>query len=437
MTASCEPGLDLAGISRCPERLKRVLVVSSCFPYPPTNGLALRIWAVVRSLAANGHQVHLLAFGNPDQLRRDREAVLDVCHGAEVVPHDRGSLSGRLDVGRRLRTLLSRSPYAAACSRSAEIRARIAEFVSRRRVDAIVCEETQHLVNFPEFLPVPLIVDHHNAEFVLLGRYLAQERNPVRALYAGWELRKVRRWERSASARADAVLVCSETDRSIFQNLSPRASIVVAPNVIDIQNYAAAPPAADGAILYAGGMDWYPNRDAVAFFAFQILPCLRKSVARPLRFVVAGRGPDPAFRRELASVPELEFTGFLPDLRTEIARAAVCVVPLRIGSGTRLKILEAAAMGKAVVSTRIGAEGLEFVDGREILLADAPGDFAAAIASLLADSSRCERIGRAARKRVEQQYNLSVLRRSIAQAMELIERKTAGSAVPAATGTQR
>jgi glycosyltransferase involved in cell wall biosynthesis len=156
-------------------------------------------------------------------------------------------------------------------------------------------------------------------------------------------------------------------------------------------------------------MDWFPNRDAVTFFVARILPVLKQSVLH-IRFVVAGRNPPPAFVSKFAGVSGIEFTGNVPDMRTEIAKAAVCIVPLRIGSGTRLKILEAAAMAKPVVSTRIGAEGLNFVDGEEIVLADEPRAFAHAIVDLLADPARRRTMGGAARRRVEIQYSISALR---------------------------
>jgi glycosyltransferase involved in cell wall biosynthesis len=159
-------------------------------------------------------------------------------------------------------------------------------------------------------------------------------------------------------------------------------------------------------------MDWYPNRDAVEFFVSAILPRLRAAVPEA-RFVVGGRNPSDEFRRRFAATPGIEFTGTVPDMRAEIAKAAVCVVPLRIGSGTRLKILEAAAMAKPVVSTRVGAEGLDFVDGKEIVLADEPKAFAGAVADLLRDASRRRELGQAARRRVEKCYSFPVLRTAV------------------------
>jgi glycosyltransferase involved in cell wall biosynthesis len=190
---------------------------------------------------------------------------------------------------------------------------------------------------------------------------------------------------------------------------------MVVPNVVDTDHYQPSGAEEPCTVLYQGGMDWYPNRDAVEFFVSAILPRLRASVPEA-RFVVGGRSPSDEFRRRFAAVPGIEFTGTVPDMRTEIARAAVCVVPLRIGSGTRLKILEAAAMAKPIVSTRVGAEGLDFVGGREIVLADEPKAFAEAVADLLRDASRRRELGRAARRRAQECYSLPVLRTAVSAA---------------------
>jgi glycosyltransferase involved in cell wall biosynthesis len=134
---------------------------------------------------------------------------------------------------------------------------------------------------------------------------------------------------------------------------------------------------------------------------------------------VAGRCPDE-YRACYAGKPGVEFAGTVPDMRAEIARATVCVMPLRIGSGTRLKILEAGAMAKPMVSTSLGAEGLDFVPGQDIVLADEPSAFARAVADLLADSPRRRALGAAARARVEACYSLTVFQRCLAGALDAL-----------------
>jgi len=415
---------QLTGFGTVRSSQRRVLMLANSLPYPSTNGYKMRVWAILNCLRAERCCVDLLCFGDPAELDRHRVELSHVCRNIEVIPRKVASLSAGMNLRMRIAAFFSPYPYGPASSRSAGMQARVEGLLRSSAYDAVLVEETDLLPNLPECLPVPLVVDHHNAEHLLLERYVAHAENPLRALYARLEARKVRRWEREATRRASTVLVCSDHDRSTFQKLAPYSSILIVPNVIDADAYAPVFEEAEEnhTVLYAGGMDWHPNRDAVRYFAHRILPRLRTLVPKA-EFVVAGRAPSPHFKQEFARIPGIRFTGTLADLRPEICKAAVCVVPLRIGSGTRLKILEAAALGKAIVSTRIGAEGLEFVDGEEIVLADAPSEFAEAVASLLADRDRRGRMGQAARKRLEKSYSLPVMRAAVEYAWDAMDIK--------------
>jgi glycosyltransferase involved in cell wall biosynthesis len=395
-----------------PRPLKRVLALSNCYPFPPTNGIALRVCAILQGLAASGHEIELLCFGDPAAAGQDQGKALEICKAVQIIPSPSAGFSKPAALLRRVAAVPFTRPYGVARSRSKHMARAILERLRRQACDVVLCEETDLLVNVPDHLPVPLIVDHHNAEHVLLERYLAQETNPFRRAYAWMEGRKVRNWERQATLRADVAMVCSDVDRATYRALCPSAAVIVAPNVIDVAAYTPATSEEPETILYAGGMDWYPNRDAVEFFAFSILPQILRRVPGA-RFVIAGRNPTPEFLRRFAGIPSIEFTGAVPDMRPQIARAAVCVVPLRIGSGTRLKILEAAAMAKPVVSTSLGAEGLDFADGSEILLADGLESFASAVVDLLNDVQRRHSLGAASRRRVEHSYSLATLQAAL------------------------
>lgn len=393
----------------------RLLFLSMTLPWPPNNGHRMRTWSLLRALTAEGHQTTLLAFAYPADLGGDTGPLRQVCTQLEVVPLELASLAGWIGALDRLRALIGSAPYAAGRYRSPEMAGRIQAQLESGRFDAVIVDTVFGTVNLPP-TDVPLLLNNVDVEHVVLERYVRCERNPAKRLYAWLEARRLRRFEAEACRRAAVGMPCSAVDGARLHALCPGLPLVVVPNVIDTAEYV--PPGDDvgDVVLYQGGLDWYPNRDAAQFFASEILPRVRRS--RPgTRFVVAGRNPPAAFRRRLASVSGLEFTGTVPDMRPVLSRASVCVVPLRIGSGTRMKILEAAAMGKPVVSTRLGAEGLNFAEDLEILLADDPAAFSRQVVRLLEDAAFRRAVGRAARRRVEQEYTPAVLRHQLGRAL--------------------
>jgi glycosyltransferase involved in cell wall biosynthesis len=308
-------------------------------------------------------------------------------------------------------------PYGARRLRSKLMSDAVKRTLDELQFDMLICDDIYMLANLPAKADIPIVLNKHDITHEIIERFLAYERNPVKRLYGRLEQRKVRRLESDACANSTAVFACSERDEDMIRSMCPKAQIAIVPNVVDVGSYQPSYEDDGQTVLYVGAMDWFPNRDAVDYFIGQILPTL-KLLVPAARFVVAGRNPSSKIRRRYGNLPDVEFTGSVADMRPIIAKAAVCVVPLRIGSGTRLKILEAAAMGKAMVSTRLGAEGLNFVPGREFLLADEPEEFARAIAGLFADEPRRLEMGRAARRRVQKHYDVSTLRIAVREALE-------------------
>jgi polysaccharide biosynthesis protein PslH len=388
-------------------------------PVPANNGHRMRTWSLVRALSAEGHAVTFLGFARPEELAMPMSDLRRLCENVELVSMDDVSLSSTGNYLSRARALFSNTPYAIGRFNSEEMRNCIADRLRKDPFDAVVCDTVYSAVNLPESIRVPVVMNTHNVEHLILERYAANERNPFKRLYALREARVVRRWEQEVCNRATLAMACSEDDRQLFKQLCPDLPITVVPNIVDVDDYSAAGSPEGHTVLFQGGMDWFPNRDAVSYFLKSILPLLRRSVPEA-RFVVAGRNPSDAFLERYAAEPYVKFTGTVPDMREVIRSASVCVVPLRIGSGTRLKILEAGAMAKPIVSTTLGAEGLEFRRGREILIADRPEEFAAQVAELLQYPGRARRMGEAARALVEERYSFSVLRSAIRQTLSQI-----------------
>jgi len=377
----------------------RLLVVSPLLPYPPYTGGALRIVHLVRALSAE-HQVTLLAAVPPgvplEPAKRALAPATVQAVRAGWVPGEPPSWSKRWW---QLRSLFS-GRSALFWTFGASLR-RAIERQDWERFDAVQAEySVLGLLPFPSRLP--LILDAHNVEYRVLERTAAQS-GAWRRAWLRWESRRVRHDEEAAWRRADYCLAPSLVDASEIGRVA-RRPVVIVPNGVDLDRY---PPldfalAEPDHVLFVGTYRYRPNVDAVEWFVREVWPSIR--AARPTaRCSLVGMDP-PASVRRLAAVPGVEVVGTVADVRPWLARASVVVVPLRSGSGTRLKILEAFAAGRPVVSTRIGAEGLTVVHGQHLLLADDAGEFAAAVLRLLSDTWLQRQLALRARELVESDY---------------------------------
>jgi glycosyltransferase involved in cell wall biosynthesis len=289
-------------------------------------------------------------------------------------------------------------------------------------VDLCVADFLAAMPNLPIRTSTSIVLFEHNVEYMIWKRLHEVESRPWRRALLGLEWRKMRRYEAKACARAGLAVAVSEADRALLAVNAPGADIRALGTGVDTAyfhpNGAVEAPAT---MVFTGSMDWYPNEDAILYLIAAILPELRRKVPG-LSLTVVGRDPSDRLRAACAAAG-VHVTGTVPDVRPYVAEAAVYVVPLRIGGGTRLKIFEALAMGKAVVSTRIGAEGLPIVSSRHFLQADSPADFAQAVVTLFEDPGRRHALGMAGRRLVEERYSWTqVTRQFEAHCEEVVAR---------------
>jgi polysaccharide biosynthesis protein PslH len=243
-----------------------------------------------------------------------------------------------------------------------------------------------------------------------LMRRAEKEANRLRRAYVGFQADLMANEESKWCSKVALNAVVSEQDRETLRQLSPDGRFVVVPNGVDTEYFQPA-YGGDTGIVCVGPTNWHPNRDALQYMAEDILPALRTGEGEPpVRWIGRATSEEQAHFRNAYG---MELTGRVPDIRPFVAAAACYVVPIRVGGGTRVKILDAWAMGKAVVSTSIGCEGLDAVDGENILIRDDPGEFAAAVLAVLADGSLRERLGRAGRRTVEKSYSWEVIGRAM------------------------
>jgi glycosyltransferase involved in cell wall biosynthesis len=265
-------------------------------------------------------------------------------------------------------------------------------------------------------LPCPAtLLFEHNVEAQIFDRHAQTDRSAARRWYMSLQAAKMRRFEAQAGRAFNAVISVSETDRRVFEEAYGWNNVRTIDTGVDVNYFRPVSGAEHGdRVVFIGSLDWLPNEEGLEFFVREIWPEIQRQ--RPAaRFQIVGRNPSAAVGR-LAATSGVELVGPVPDVRPYVAAASAVVVPLRIGGGTRIKIFEAMAMGKAVVSTTLGAEGLPVTSGENVVLADAPADFAASVVELLADGARRQALGARARNLVEQNYSSETVGRQFEQA---------------------
>jgi glycosyltransferase involved in cell wall biosynthesis len=387
----------------------KILWVKAGKLLPVDTGGKIRSFNLLRQLATR-HEVALLSYyGGARDETYERE-IEERLPGAETI-HTHIPDTPRGDQLNYLRNLRRAAPYAVTKYTSRSVARRVRELLDAKQFDVAVCDFLAASLNFPRELRTPTLLFQHNVESALWRRQAEHPANAVERVVFRIEAVKMDAYERAAVARFHHVVAVSENDRALMSEMIDPSRITVVPTGVDLAQYRAAAEASehvDGVtndkrddapvILFLGSMDWEANIDGVDYFVREIFPAVREAVPRA-RFRIVGR--DPAARvRRLAS-DAVEVTGTVPSVVEHLREATVFVVPLRIGGGTRLKIFEAMAAGRAVVSTTVGAEGLDVTDGRDLILADDARSFADAVVKLLLDRERRREMEQAASKLAE------------------------------------
>ncbi len=392
-----------ATLSDVGERL-RILWLKTELLHPVDRGGRIRTYQMLRCLRRTHHVTYMAL----DDGRATPEAVAasrEYAHELVRVPHrfhPRRSLSF---LGGALTNVMSSLPYAVARFRSPAMTRRIEELTRAGGVDVLVCDFLFPSVNVPRSLPCPAVLFQHNVESEIWRRHSEIASNPVARAYFADQWRRMRAFERAECARYDHVVAVSDADRELMRSAYGVESVSSIPTGVDVDYFrpTGLPRATPADLVFTGAMDWMPNEDAMRHFLADVLPRVRQT--HPSTTVtIVGRNPPADIRALAEKAGGVTVTGTVPDVRPYLERASVFIVPIRIGGGTRLKIFEAMAMEKPVVSTAVGAEGLPVRDGEDVVLADGAEPFAGAIARLLDDPERAAVLGRRAAERVRAEF---------------------------------
>ncbi len=407
----------------------KILWVKAGGLVPPDTGGKIRSYNILRQLARQ-HSVTFFSFyaAHDNDCHSSLEAVFDRVVSLPLQLPKPKSLAEIRDYGVQL---FSSQPYSLTKFCRPEVRQKLLTLLQREVFDVILCDFIVAGGVIPWDFATPKVLFTHNVEATIWRRHYEVAANPLWKAISWREWRRMDVVERQYLKFADHVLAVSETDRDDFAAIISEEKLSVIPTGVDIDYFQPLPvEETRDSLVFTGSMDWLPNEDAILYFVDSILPLIKEKYPT-VSLEVVGRSPSRKLQAVVDSEKGVRLTGWVEDIRPFLARGAVCIVPLRIGGGTRLKIFEAMAMGKAVVSTSVGAEGLAVKTNENILLADTPKDFAESVIALLRDSNRRQKLGTAARSVVQENYSwlkvAETFAHSLQQAIANFKRRNSSS----------
>lgn len=385
-----------------------ILFLSQIVPYPPHGGVLQRGYNLIREMSRY-NSVDLLAFVHPEVLNSShainaaKEELKKYC--VEVDFFDLWVKKSILNkYCGLLISLFSTLPFSVHAYSSKDFRRKIFEWTEEKAFD-IVHYDTISLCQFDlGAKQIPKILTHHNIESKLMARRSRFEKRPLVRSYFIKQTEKLKKYEAKESGKHDVNIVMSDTDGEELKKINPEVNLAVVPNGVDTEYFVPGTATGEPSLIYTGGMNMFANKDAVLYFLKDIWPSI-KAKEPMVKFYAIGQDPPAELMEIGKSDHQVIITGYVDDVRPYVADSSVYVVPLRVGGGTRLKVLDAMAMGKAIVSTSIGCEGLKVSDGKNIVISDKPDDFAEKTVTLLKNQDKRTSLGRAARELAISMYS--------------------------------
>ncbi|HYO91173.1 MAG TPA: glycosyltransferase [Pyrinomonadaceae bacterium] len=383
----------------------RILWLKTELLHPVDKGGKIRTYHMLKELKRQGHEITYLTLDDRSAGRDAKERAVEYCERLITVPHRTVPKFSAGFYAELALNLASPLPYFMRKYKSEGMRREILRLAGEGSLDVLVCDFLQPSVNVPFEVSLPTVLFQHNVEAMIWKRHYEVQSNPLKKLYLRDQWRKSFRYERDACRRFDRVVAVSEEDRARMEREYDLSEVADVPTGVDTEFFRplGEEKREPHNLVFTGSMDWLPNEDAIRYFTEQIMPLIKRDVPQATLTVV-GRNPYPSLIELSKRDSSVIVTGRVEDVRPYMERAAAYIVPIRVGGGTRLKIYEAMAMEKPIVSTTIGAEGLPVRDGEELLLADEAETFAAAVVRVLEDESFAQSLGQRAARVVRESF---------------------------------
>jgi sugar transferase (PEP-CTERM/EpsH1 system associated) len=402
----------------------KILWLKTELLHPVDKGGKIRTFEMLKSLRRD-HEITYLTLADPAQPGENFQQADEYCHRLITVPWRAAPKFSGQFYGELLCNLASPLPYALQKYRSAAMRRAIDRELNEANPDVLVCDFLTPSVNLGFDHPCPKVLFQHNVESLIWRRHYETTRHPLRKLFFYQQWRRMQRYESVMCRRFDAVVAVARSDREMMRREFGASVVFDVPTGVDTNYFQPLDCRPDPLqLVFTGSMDWMPNEDAIVWFAEKILPFITR-VLPGVSLVVVGRNPSPRLIELSKRFLPVFVTGGVDDVRPYLDRAAAFIVPMRQGGGTRLKIYEAMAMGKPVITTSIGAEGLPLCDGRDVLIADEAEAFAHAVIRLLTEPTLARRLGQQARALVCEFFGWDRAAESFAQICARVARNQA------------
>jgi len=384
----------------------RILYLFSQIPYPTDTGARIRTFQLLKNLSRE-HAVTLACFAGGQNVP---PAVAEITTSTVLLP---GRTSGAAAMmAAAIKTLCNRLPFSVNKYNKRAARKKVARLWQHSDFDLIHVDQPHMAALVRPDWRAPILIHEHNVESQIARRFFENETRPLRRAFLRSQYRRMERFERRLWETYDQVVTVTEQDRDAVLQQIPGKKVSVVENGVDLDYFSFQSRSSNRpALVYVGSMDWLPNEDAVLYFAEKIFPAIQ-SRWTDASFTVVGRRPSDLVR-QLAARPGIEVTGTVEDVRPYLGKATILVVPLRIGGGSRLKILEAMSAGLPVVSTSIGCEGLLVEDRKHLLIADEPTAFADQVIRLTVDQALQKKLGKAGRQLVQERYGWPIMAQNL------------------------
>jgi len=432
--ASCIRGSEEDWPCVEPSRHLRVVIVDEELPYPPVSGKRIRILNLIGHLGQR-HDITLICHPNPDreEIPAARSHLESLGIASVIVP--RGGAARLATVGRFMQpvkiglNLLSAVPYSAQWHRCPNLRRTIEEYAKAYSVDVWQCEWAPYTTNFLSGAVRPWVMMAHDIQSSIWQRHHEAERSWAARAYIGRQWQRYRRFEKAAFSAADMTITVTEENAKLARDQYGARKTHVVENGVDVAHYQSRDRTEvirdPSQVIFVGNLQWRPNLDAVRQLLDEVFPRVASQEPRA-KLVIVGRSPPNWLRQRCKAVPRVELHADVADVRPYLRASGMMAVPLRFGSGSRLKILEALATGLPVVSSSVGAEGLRLKPGTHYAQADSSEEMARTILDWIRDPQSAAGSASAGRKVVEQKYDWSILAAQMEQAWHVVAREASG-----------